>query len=85
MTVIAFDPYVPAEAFARAGVASVDFAELLKVSDFVSIHCPLSPETRGLFGADAFHRGVQLVEQLFGDAGGDLRAITERQAVLVRH
>jgi len=54
--VVAFDPYVPAEVFARAGVASVDFAELLKVSDFVSIHCPLSPETRGLFGADAFRR-----------------------------
>jgi D-3-phosphoglycerate dehydrogenase len=56
LRVVAFDPYVPAETFTRAGVDSVDFAELLRVSDYVSIHSPLLPETRNLFGDDAFGR-----------------------------
>jgi len=56
MTVIAFDPYVPAEVFARAGVGSVDCATLLQTSDYVSIHSPLVPETRHLFNAGAFRQ-----------------------------
>ncbi|MBZ5565852.1 MAG: C-terminal binding protein [Acidobacteriia bacterium] len=34
----------------------VRFTELLERSDFVSIHVPLTPETRGLFNAEAFRR-----------------------------
>jgi D-3-phosphoglycerate dehydrogenase len=56
LRVVAHDPYVPAEIFARAGVEAVDFPQLLKMSDFVSVHTPLLPETRGLFGADAFRQ-----------------------------
>src|SRR5712691_2601841 len=56
LRVMAFDPYVPAELFARQGVESVDFARLLELSDFVSIHSPLLPETTNLFNRDAFRR-----------------------------
>jgi D-3-phosphoglycerate dehydrogenase len=56
LRVVAFDPYVSAEVFARAGVEQVDFAELLRVSDYISIHTPLVPETQGLFNAEAFRR-----------------------------
>jgi D-3-phosphoglycerate dehydrogenase len=56
MRVVAFDPYVSAEVFARAGVERVDFAELLRVSDYISVHTPLVPETHGLFNAEAFRR-----------------------------
>jgi glyoxylate reductase len=34
----------------------VPLAELLERSDFVTLHCPLTPETRGLIGADALRR-----------------------------
>ena len=54
--VIAYDPYVPKELFAGAGVDSVDFPTLLKTSDYVSIHSPLVPETKQLFNADAFRQ-----------------------------
>ena len=54
LKVVACDPYVPAEVFAKAGVERVEFAQLLKRSDYVSIHSPLLPETRGLFNAAAF-------------------------------
>jgi D-3-phosphoglycerate dehydrogenase / 2-oxoglutarate reductase len=56
LRVIAHDPYVPAEIFARAGVEAVEFAQVLELSDFVSVHTPLLPETRGLFGAEAFRQ-----------------------------
>jgi D-3-phosphoglycerate dehydrogenase len=54
LRVVAYDPYVPDEIFDRAGVESVEFSRLLAISDYVSVHTPLLPETRGLFGADVF-------------------------------
>lgn len=52
--VVAYDPYVAADVFTRAGVESVDFGRLLEMSDYVSVHSPLLPETRGLFNAKTF-------------------------------
>lgn len=37
-----------------AGVADVPLGELLTRSDVVSLHCPLTPDTRGLIGRDEF-------------------------------
>ncbi|MCA9112725.1 MAG: dehydrogenase, partial [Planctomycetaceae bacterium] len=53
---IAFDPFASAEVFDRSGVRSVPFDELLATADFVSIHCPLTEETRGLIGASELRR-----------------------------
>jgi len=56
MRVVACDPFVPAEVFRDAGVESVSFDELLRISDYVSIHSPLTPETKGLFNAATFRQ-----------------------------
>jgi len=56
LKVISHDPFVSQEAMRRAGVEKVDFVELLSISDYISIHAPLLPETTGLFNADAFAR-----------------------------
>ena len=48
MRVVSYDPYVDKENIARAGVSFVDFDEIFKVSDFVSIHVPLNEETRNM-------------------------------------
>jgi D-3-phosphoglycerate dehydrogenase len=56
MKVVAYDPYVPAPLMEKAGVGRVEFPELLKVSDYVSIHSPLLPETRHLFSAEVFRQ-----------------------------
>lgn len=53
--VVAFDPLVSTEAMAEAGVEKVDFAGLLQ-SDVISIHVPLTEQTRSLIGADAFRQ-----------------------------
>jgi len=54
--VISYDPFVSAETMRRTGVEKVDFSELVKVSDHISIHTPLVPETNHLFNADVFRR-----------------------------
>lgn len=54
--VIAHDPYVSAASAQELGVELVSFARLLEISDYISIHAPLTPQTRGLFNADAFGR-----------------------------
>jgi phosphoglycerate dehydrogenase-like enzyme len=48
---IAFDPYLDAKVAATLGVQLVSLDELLATADFVSLHCPLTDETRGMIGA----------------------------------
>ena len=59
LRVVAYDPYVPQHALAAAGVESMSFDRLLEISDFVSIHAPLLPATRGLFNAEVFRKMKQ--------------------------
>jgi len=49
---IAFDPFVPQSVLEELGVRSVSLDELLTTADFVSVHCPLNDQTRGLIGVD---------------------------------
>jgi D-3-phosphoglycerate dehydrogenase / 2-oxoglutarate reductase len=56
LRVVAFDPFVSDAAMARAGVERIEFDQLVAVSDYISIHAPLVPETRHLFNADVFRR-----------------------------
>lgn len=51
MKVIAYDPYITAE-----GVDMVDLDTLLRDSDYISIHTPLTDETRHLIGRSAFEK-----------------------------
>lgn len=56
LKVITHDPYVSADVVKALGVENTSFADLLARSDFVSVHAPLLPVTRGLLNADAFAR-----------------------------
>jgi len=51
MNVVAYDPYLPAKVFEEQHATSMSIEEVLKVSDFVTIHMPLTPETKDLFNA----------------------------------
>src|SRR5215469_10331470 len=52
MKVLVYDPYKPAAEIASAGCEAVaDLDAALPCADFVSIHCPKSPETVGMFNA----------------------------------
>lgn len=51
MDVVAYDPYLPAHVFEDQNAKSCSIDEVLAVSDFVTIHMPLTPETKDLFNA----------------------------------
>jgi D-3-phosphoglycerate dehydrogenase len=64
MKVIAYDPYLSKEAAEKKGVDLVSFNELLSRSDFISVHTPLTDETRNLIDKNAFGKmkyGVILI------------------------
>ena len=51
MKIVAYDPYLPAEIFAKNEATSMSIAEVCKVSDYITIHMPLNDETKNLFNA----------------------------------
>ncbi len=51
MRVLACDPYLTAEQCQARGAAKVDLPTLLAESRFLSLHCPLNDETRGMIGS----------------------------------
>ncbi|MDP3909924.1 MAG: NAD(P)-dependent oxidoreductase, partial [Gemmatimonadales bacterium] len=51
MRVIACDPYLTADECQTRGATKVDLATLLAESRFLSLHCPLNDETRGMIGS----------------------------------
>ena len=50
--VLVYDPYERISAIKAAGGTPVDFPTLLKESDFVSLHVPLTKETRHMIGVE---------------------------------
>jgi phosphoglycerate dehydrogenase-like enzyme len=50
--VIAYDPYVPAERVAALGVEMVSLEEVMRQSDYISIHTPLLPDTHHMINAE---------------------------------
>ena len=48
MNVIAYDPYVTVEQGSQLNAKMVTFQELIKESDFITIHLPLTPETKNM-------------------------------------
>ncbi|MGR8947823.1 MAG: phosphoglycerate dehydrogenase [Gammaproteobacteria bacterium] len=52
MKVLGFDPFVTPTTFAEAGVEAVDLESLLARCDYVSLHCPVTDDTRGLLNRE---------------------------------
>src|SRR5258705_9631130 len=66
---IAYDPYVQPARAAQLGVRLVGLEELLRESDFISIHLPKTPETVGLIGAKDLalvKPGVRIINDALG-------------------
>jgi D-3-phosphoglycerate dehydrogenase len=69
MTVIAFDTRVKVEAIRQRGAELVDLDELYNRADFISLHVPLTNETRGMLDAAAFGKmktGVRIISAARG-------------------
>lgn len=64
MNVIAYDPYLAQEQARKMGVEVVDLGELFRRADIISVHAPLTAETRSLINAKAIEQmkpGVMIV------------------------
>jgi D-3-phosphoglycerate dehydrogenase len=83
MNVIAYDPYLSAEKVSTLGVKLVELDELLKNSDFITIHLPKTKETVNLIGEEALSKVKPTVHIVNAARGGVLdeaalyKAITE--------
>ena len=53
MYVVAYDPYLPEYVFDQEATKSMSVEEILKTADFVTIHMPLTPETKDLIRAES--------------------------------
>ena len=53
---VTFDPFVDAATCAAQGAAKMDLSTLLAKADFVSVHAPLTVQTRGLIGEAEFRQ-----------------------------
>ena len=72
MNVIAYDPYLQPAKAAQLGVELVDLDELLKRSDFITIHLPKTKETANLIGVDALKKVKKEVRIINAARGGVL-------------
>lgn len=64
MEILGYDPLIPAEEIVKRGGRPVSFDELLAESDIITMHLPLTPESKGMLNAAAFAKmkdGVRIV------------------------
>ena len=71
LNIVAFDPYANASSMADAKVKPVSFLELIKCSDFISIHVPLSSETSHLFNYEVY-RAMKPTSIVVNTSRGDV-------------
>jgi D-3-phosphoglycerate dehydrogenase len=70
MRVVVYDPFVAFERFRELGVEPATLDEVYSAADVVTLHLPLTDETRGLIGRDAIARmkdGVRIVNAARGE------------------
>ncbi len=70
MEVIAYDPYLSPQRASQLGVRLVDFDQLLRLSDFITVHLPKTKETAGLIGVEALKKVKPSVHIINAARGG---------------
>jgi D-3-phosphoglycerate dehydrogenase len=64
MRVVAYDPFLNEERAAELGVEKVDLDDLLKRADFITLHTPLTAQTKNILSADNIaktKKGVRII------------------------
>ena len=82
MKVVAFDPFLGEERAKEIGVEKVELDELLKRADFITLHTPMTDQTRGIIDAAAIAKtrpGVRIINCARGGlvVEADLKAALE--------
>jgi len=79
MEISAYDPYASVEVTEAHGVSLLPFEEVIARSDFVSLHAPLTVETKRMFGSEQF-KAMKPTSYLINTARGGL---VDEQALYV--
>ncbi len=85
MKVIGYDPVLSADVAARLSIELVSLEELYRRSDIITVHTPLTPDTRGMLNDRTFQlckKGVRVINCARGgivDEGALLRALESGQ------
>ncbi len=80
MQILGYDPYLKAERASELGVELVSLEHLLGAADFISIHTPLTPETKGLVNRQRMKlvkRGAYLINLARGGVIDSLDTLNE--------
>jgi D-3-phosphoglycerate dehydrogenase len=75
MRVIAYDPYLSPERARDLGVEKVELEDLLERADFITLHTPLTAQTRGIISAENLaktKRGVRVINCARGELVDEL-------------
>jgi D-3-phosphoglycerate dehydrogenase / 2-oxoglutarate reductase len=70
VTLLAYDPYVSPARATQLGVRLVSLEELLRESDFITVHLPKTPETTGLIGEEQLRTVKPTVHIINAARGG---------------
>jgi len=70
MTVLGYDPMVPADEILKRGGKPASMDDLLKQSDMITMHLPLTDDTRGMINQDAFAKMKQGIYLICAARGG---------------
>ena len=81
MNLIAYDPYLTADKVSALGVKLVELDELLKSSDFITIHLPKTKETLNLIGEEALSKVKPTVHIVNAARGGVLDEVALYKAI----
>ncbi len=75
MDVIGYDPFISVKAalnLDRHTVIKADLKDALAEADYITLHLPLTPDTKGMFNADLFKSAVKKGAKLLNFSRGDL-------------
>ncbi len=64
MKVYVYDAYISREATEKMGFTYAEFEDIIKEADIITVHTPLTPETKGLIGKEEFKymkKGVYII------------------------
>jgi len=70
MKVVAYDPLIDAEEIKRRGAEPVSLDDLYAQADFITLHLPLTKESRGMVGEEAFAKMKDAVRVVSAARGG---------------
>ncbi|MEQ8763175.1 MAG: phosphoglycerate dehydrogenase [Planctomycetota bacterium] len=81
MRIVGYDPYVETARIGSEELRLVDLDEVLRLSDFLTVHTPLNDKTRGLINADAIQKMKDGARIINVARGGIIDEVALQQAL----